>query len=69
MDKNEQQKAPDDSKPAREEDHGFYFFPNRREGEGKVKQDGFYDNLKKGIHHSDNAHCVLNTRACAESSE
>ena len=50
MDKNEQKNSPDDSKPSREEDHGFYFFPNRKEGQGKVKEDGFIDNLKKGIH-------------------
>ena len=68
MDKNEQKNSPDDSKPSREEDHGFYFFPNRKEGQGKVKEDGFIDNLKKGIHSTDYARCVMNSRACAETS-
>ena len=69
MDKKEQNKTSGDTKPAEKEDHGFYFFPNRREGEGRIKQDGIFENLKKGFHGSDNARCIINARACAEKSK
>lgn len=68
MDSENQKKTTDNSKTNENEDYGFYFFPHRKKGEGRVKQDSFYDHVLKGFHSSDNARCVVNARACAEKS-
>ena len=50
--------------PDTQEDYGFFFFPHRKPGEGRVKEHTFTDLMKKGMRVNDHIRCKLNVIQC-----
>ena len=57
-------KTYDHKKPSEKEDDGFYFFPSRKPGEGKVKEETYFDRFMKGMHVNDGIRCRINVKSC-----
>ena len=56
----------DKGKPLHEEDYGYYFYPARKMGEGRLKEHTFWDDVKKGWFAADHSRCTVNVMKCAK---
>lgn len=55
----------DKSEPLHKEDYGYYFYPSRKMGEGRLKEHTVWDSVKKGWFATEYSRCNLNVLSCS----